>query len=87
MARSRPHGESVDGTPEVGGPAGRRGEAVLAAGRLVLGLPGGPGGALQGHPSRVQAAGGRAARRVDSPHLGAAGRPERPSGRRPEAVG
>lgn len=68
--------------------SGSRGAAVVAAAAaesFVLGLS--ARGALQGHLPRVQAAGGPAARRVDAPHLGAAGRCKGAPGLRPEAVG
>lgn len=89
MACPRPHSEGVDGASivgrAVGRPAGSGGEAVVAPGSFVLGLS--AGGALQGHPPCAQAAGGRAARRVDAPHLRVSGGSEGPSGLRAEAIG
>lgn len=66
-------------------PAGSRGEAVVATRCFVLGLS--AGRALQGHPPRLQASVGRAARGVDTPHLRASGCSEGPSRLRSEAVG
>lgn len=91
MAGPRPHSECVDGASVVhvvvGRPAGSRGAAIVAAAAasFVLGLS--ASGALQGHVPQVQAARGPAARRVDAPHLRAAGRCEGAPGLRPEAVG